>query len=40
MHDAGNPKAVLCDSRKDGVGRVVGGVFRRGDTCMPMANSC
>ena len=27
-------------TQRDGMGRVVGGVFRMGKTCTPMADSC
>ena len=40
MHDTGCLGLVHWDDQKDGMGREVGGVFRMGDTCTPMADSC
>ena len=40
MHEAGHSKPVLWDNQRDGIGREVGGGFRMGDTCAPMADSC
>ena len=39
MSDTGHPKPVLSDNWSDGVGREVGGGFRRERTYVPMADS-
>ena len=36
MHETGCSGLV----QRDGMGREVGGVFRMGNTCIPMADSC
>ena len=40
MHETGHSTLVYWDNLKDGMGREEGGVFRMGDTCTPMADSC
>ena len=40
MHETGHSKPVHWDDLRDGMGRKVGGRFRMGDTCTPMADSC
>ena len=40
MYETGHSKPVHRDNPRDGMGREVGGRFRMGDTCTPMADSC
>ena len=40
MHEAGHSKLVHWTTQRDGMGREVGGGFRMGDTCTPVADSC
>ena len=40
MHAAGHSKPVLWDNTEGWDGEGVGGGFRMGDTCTPMADSC
>ena len=40
MHEAGHAKLLLWDNPEGRGGREVGGVFRMGDTCAPVADSC
>ena len=40
MHEAGPSKPVLWDNPEGWDGREVGGGFRMGDTCAPVADSC
>ena len=40
MHEIGHSKPVHWDNHGDGVGKEVGGAFRMGDTCTPIADSC
>ena len=40
MHETGHPKPVHWDNAEGWNGREVGGGFRMGDTCTPMADSC
>ena len=40
MHDTGCLGLVHWDDLRDGMGREVGGGFRMGNTCTPMADSC
>ena len=42
MHETGFSGPVHWDDPKgwDGMGREMGGAFRMGDTCTPMADSC
>ena len=40
MHDTGCSGQVHWDVQRDGMGREVGGGFRMGNTCTPMADSC
>ena len=41
MHEAGHPKLVPCDNPEGkGGGEEGGAVFRMGDTCISMADSC
>ena len=39
MHDTGCSGLVHWDDLRDGMGRDVGGGFRMGNTCKPMADS-
>ena len=40
MHDTGCSGLVQGMNQRDGMGREVGGGFRMGNTCTPMADSC
>ena len=40
MHEVGHSKWVIWESPGDGVGSEVGGGFRTGETCAPVADSC
>ena len=40
MHETGCSGPVHWDDPEDGMGREVGGQFRMGNTCTPMADSC
>ena len=40
MHDTGCSGLVHWDDPGDGMGREMGGGFRMGNTCTPMADSC
>ena len=40
MHETGCSGLVHWDDQKDGLGKEVGGGFRIGSTCTPMADSC
>ena len=40
MHDTGHSGLVHWDDQRDGMGREVGGVFRMGNMCIPVADSC
>ena len=40
MHDTGCSGRVHWDDPEDGMGREVGGGFRMGNTCTPMADLC
>ena len=40
MHDTGCSGLVHWDDQRDGMGREVGGGFRMGNTCAPVADSC
>ena len=40
MHDTGCSGLVHWDDQRDGMGRKVGGGFRMGNMCIPMADSC
>ena len=40
MYDTGCSGLVHWDALRDGMGREVGGGFRMGNTCTPMADSC
>ena len=40
MHDTGCSGLVHWDDQRDGMRREVGGGFRMGNTCTPMADSC
>ena len=40
MHDTGCLGLVHWDDPEDGMGRMVGGGFRMGNTCTPVADSC
>ena len=40
MHETGCSGLVLGMTLRDGMGRDVGGGFRMGNTCTPMADSC
>ena len=40
MQDKGSLGLVPGMTRRDGVGREVGGGFRTGNTCTPVADSC
>ena len=39
MHDTGCLGLVHWDDQRDGMGREEGGVFRMGNTCIPVADS-
>ena len=39
MHDTGCLGLVLGTTQRDGMGRVEGGGFRMGNTCIPVADS-
>jgi len=39
MHETGQDQSTGTTQR-EGMGRAVGGGFRMGDTCTPMADSC
>ena len=39
MHDTGCLGLVHWDDQRDGMGREVGGGFRMGNTCIPVADS-
>ena len=39
MHETRHPKPVSGTTLRDGVGRALGGGFRMGETCTPMADS-
>ena len=40
MHDTGCSGLVPGMTQRDGMGREVGGMFRMGNTCTPMADAC
>ena len=40
MHDTGGSGLVPWMTQRDGMGREVGGGFRMGNTCAPVADSC
>ena len=40
MHDTGCSGLVHWDDQRDGTGREVGGRFRMGNMCTPVADSC
>jgi len=40
MHDTGCSGLVSGMTQRDGMRREVGGVFRMGNTCTPVADSC
>ena len=40
MHDTGFLGLVHCMTQRDGMGREVGGQFRMGNKCIPVADSC
>ena len=40
MHEAGHANLVLGDNPEGWSGREVGGGFRMGDTCTPVADAC
>ena len=40
MHDTGCSRMVQGMNQRDGMGTEVGGGFRMGNTCTPMADSC
>ena len=40
MHETGCSELVHWDDQRDGMGREVGGGFRMGNICTPMADSC
>ena len=40
MHETGCLGLVTGMTQRDGMGREVGGLFRMGNTCTPMVNSC
>ena len=39
MHETGHSGLMHWDDPRDGMGREVGGGFRMGDTCTPIADS-
>ena len=40
MHEQGTQSQCTGTTQRDGMGRGVGGGFRMGDTCTPVADSC
>ena len=40
MCETGHSKPVHWENMRDGMGKEVGGGFRTGETCTPMADSC